>query len=154
MQIENREPEIRLTRPGRCNWCGKLVIGYESHYCSKSCFRAFSQWWTDDIPAWKRTIYLWDDFTCQICHVRPLTVNPYGLVIPDLRYLAIDHIMPVARGGKTEWDNLQVLCNGCNQFKKARNLTNNGILRLKAERDTELASLDAYLNSVIRDTAK
>jgi hypothetical protein len=33
--------------------------------------------------------------------------------------LCIDHIMPFCRGGKTEFDNLQTLCQPCNQRKKA-----------------------------------
>ena len=31
--------------------------------------------------------------------------------------LEIDHIIPIAKGGKTTWDNLQTLCRDCNQLK-------------------------------------
>ena len=47
-----------------------------------------------------------DDFTCQACGI---TEN-----------LHIDHIVPVARGGKTEFENLQVLCGSCNSSKGAK----------------------------------
>lgn len=32
----------------------------------------------------------------------------------------IDHIIPEAAGGQTEWDNLCVACHSCNEFKAAR----------------------------------
>ncbi|MBO4856796.1 MAG: HNH endonuclease [Bacilli bacterium] len=34
-----------------------------------------------------------------------------------LENLEIDHIIPIARGGKTTPDNLQVLCHDCNKKK-------------------------------------
>jgi 5-methylcytosine-specific restriction endonuclease McrA len=34
--------------------------------------------------------------------------------------LEVDHIVPVARGGSSELDNLQTLCFACNQGKKDR----------------------------------
>lgn len=33
------------------------------------------------------------------------------------RHLGLDHIVPVSRGGKTELDNLQLLCRDCNHRK-------------------------------------
>jgi len=44
-----------------------------------------------------------DNFTCQKCGSR--------------KNLAIDHIHPESKGGKTELDNLQTLCGKCNREK-------------------------------------
>lgn len=48
-----------------------------------------------------------DNYTCQCC----------GKYMPDEVGLHIDHIIPVSKGGKTEEDNLQVLCSKCNLRK-------------------------------------
>lgn len=48
-----------------------------------------------------------DHYTCQIC----------GKFMPDRVGLEIDHIVPVSKGGKTEPNNLQVLCSICNKRK-------------------------------------
>lgn len=48
-----------------------------------------------------------DNYTCQIC----------GKYMPDGVGLQIDHIIPVAKGGKTVLSNLQVLCSKCNGRK-------------------------------------
>ncbi len=51
-------------------------------------------------------IYKRDGYRCQICHRR---FNPNNL--------EIDHIYPIAKGGKTTMDNLQTLCHRCNVAK-------------------------------------
>ena len=51
-----------------------------------------------------------DNYTCQIC----------GKYMPDGVGLHIDHIIPIAKGGKSIPSNLQVLCSKCNG-KKSRN---------------------------------
>lgn len=48
-----------------------------------------------------------DNYTCKIC----------GKYMPDEVGLQIDHIIPVAKGGKTVPENLQVLCDKCNRKK-------------------------------------
>lgn len=51
-----------------------------------------------------------DNYTCQIC----------GKYMPDEVGLQIDHIIPVAKGGKTILSNLRVLCDKCNRKKGAK----------------------------------
>lgn len=51
-------------------------------------------------------VYRRDNFACQHCETTS--------------ELTIDHIIPVARGGSDEPDNLQVLCRTCNGTKGAR----------------------------------
>lgn len=48
-----------------------------------------------------------DNYTCQLC----------GKYMPDEVGLQIDHIVPVAKGGKTVESNLRVLCSKCNGSK-------------------------------------
>lgn len=60
--------------------------------------------------ALRRQIMERDNYTCQIC----------GKYMPDEVGLHVDHIVPVARGGKTVPSNLQVLCSRCNGAKGSR----------------------------------
>lgn len=48
-----------------------------------------------------------DNYTCKVC----------GKYMPDEVGLQIDHIVPVAKGGKSVPSNLQVLCSKCNGSK-------------------------------------
>ena len=48
-----------------------------------------------------------DNFRCTIC----------GRTAADGIKLHVDHIMPIAKGGKTEMSNLRTLCNQCNSGK-------------------------------------
>ena len=48
-----------------------------------------------------------DNYTCQIC----------GKYMPDEVGLHIDHIVPIAKGGRSIHSNLQVLCSKCNGRK-------------------------------------
>lgn len=50
-----------------------------------------------------------DRFTCQYC----------GRQAPFVE-IHVDHVFPLARGGKTTLDNLKTACVDCNQGKRAR----------------------------------
>lgn len=51
-----------------------------------------------------------DSYTCQIC----------GKYMPGEVGLHIDHIFPIAKGGKSIPSNLRVLCSKCNGKKGAK----------------------------------
>ena len=55
----------------------------------------------------RQRIMIRDNYTCQLC----------GKYMPDEVGLQIDHIIPVAKGGKTVASNLRVLCSKCNGSK-------------------------------------
>jgi len=57
----------------------------------------------------RRTIYKRDNFTCQYCGCKPGSEE-----------LTIDHVVPRAQGGLTEWTNCVLACVQCNSQKAAR----------------------------------
>lgn len=61
-------------------------------------------------PSLRKTIMERDHYTCQNC----------GKYMPDEVGLHIDHIVPIAKGGKSIPSNLRVLCSKCNGSKGAR----------------------------------
>ncbi|MBR2617036.1 MAG: HNH endonuclease [Clostridia bacterium] len=52
------------------------------------------------------SIYQRDGYRCKSCGARGGRVD-----------LEIDHIKPIAKGGKSTYDNLQTLCKRCNKRK-------------------------------------
>jgi 5-methylcytosine-specific restriction endonuclease McrA len=54
----------------------------------------------------RRWVFLRDNYSCQYCfkelHARECT---------------IDHVVPMSKGGKTEWHNVVTACSGCNSSK-------------------------------------
>ena len=87
--------------------CEKLAgIGYETtlkEYHSKNQRKLMT-------PSLRRSIMERDYYTCQIC----------GKYMPDEVGLHIDHIVPIAKGGKSVPSNLHVLCSKCNGRKGAK----------------------------------
>ena len=61
-------------------------------------------------PKLRYDVLLRDDYRCRAC----------GFSVESGAHLHIDHIVPVARGGCTVFENLQALCSVCNQGKGAR----------------------------------
>jgi len=57
----------------------------------------------------RRNLYRHYKFTCQYCGKRP---GP--------KELSIDHVIPVSRGGKTNWTNCTLACTNCNKKKGDR----------------------------------
>jgi len=60
-------------------------------------------------PAVRKYVFERDFYRCQSCGKNNLETN-----------LAVDHIIPLARGGKNDISNLQTLCFSCNQQKSDR----------------------------------
>lgn len=59
------------------------------------------------VPFTKKNLLVRDRYTCAYCGSRART-------------LTIDHVMPVSRGGKTDFDNCVACCTACNSQKGAR----------------------------------
>ena len=81
-------------------------IGFEAtlrEYNSKSQRKLMT-------PSLRKAIMERDHYTCQLC----------GKYMPDEVGLHIDHIIPIAKDGKSVPSNLRVLCSKCNGKKGSR----------------------------------
>ena len=59
------------------------------------------------MPRFSRyNLYLRDMFTCQFCS-KSLTQSQ----------LTLDHVLPISKGGKTNWENIVAACGPCNSRK-------------------------------------
>ena len=110
---------------GHCQWCNKELTGKATRYCrptkgekwdygASACAINFLNWWCSR-PAYVRATFIRDSFTCQECgYHEMLKERPW---LPDISNLECDHIIPLAREGRTEMPNLQTLCKECNRKK-------------------------------------
>lgn len=130
-RTENPQPRVE-GQPKACDCCGQafLANGRRSRYCSAECFAA-----NKNRANWKhlvarRTrlreafveafdrleIFERDGWICQICS-EPVD---RGARFPDPNSPSLDHIIPIARGGKHSRANAQTACLGCNVRKGDR----------------------------------
>lgn len=118
-----RSPQF--VEKGHCQWCNKPLTGKATKYCRPTreehiyyntslCAVSFLNWWCSR-PAYVRATFIRDNFTCQKCGLHSMREDKPWL--PDISRLECDHIVPLARGGKTEMSNLQTLCKECNRKK-------------------------------------
>ena len=63
----------------------------------------------DHVPFSRANIYARDDYTCQYC----------GEAFP-MSELTFDHVVPVAKGGRKDWENIVTCCITCNRQKGGR----------------------------------
>lgn len=106
-KIPTAESIMAVSWPWLINRHAQLEeIGFEAtlkEYHSKSQRKLMTK-------ALRKEIMKRDHYTCQMC----------GKFMPDEVGLHIDHIVPIAKGGKTVPSNLQVLCSKCNGAKGAK----------------------------------
>jgi 5-methylcytosine-specific restriction endonuclease McrA len=57
----------------------------------------------------RTNVYRRDGFACQYCGAQP------GVAL-----LTLDHVLPRAQGGRTEWTNIVTACHDCNRKKGGR----------------------------------
>jgi|SRR5215468_3385060 len=63
----------------------------------------------DYVPFSRANIYARDEYTCQYC----------GETLPQAE-LTFDHVVPVAQGGRKDWENIVTCCISCNRKKGGR----------------------------------
>ncbi|GMH08248.1 hypothetical protein Nepgr_010088 [Nepenthes gracilis] len=78
----------------------------------------------------RKNIFCRDDYTCQYCSSR--------------NNLTVDHVLPIARGGKWTWENLVTACAKCNSKKGQKTLEEanmNLIKILKAPKEYDIVAI-------------
>ena len=63
----------------------------------------------DYVPFSRANIYARDEYSCQYC----------GETLPATE-LTFDHVVPVAQGGRKDWENIVTCCVSCNREKGGR----------------------------------
>lgn len=118
----------------RCEQCDAVLTGRQKRWCSKVCWalgnRKVGWFW--------RMLHDKQAGLCGICAL-PLNIpsewmayepdkaglvytSPFHPCEPHKKLVEVDHVVPVARGGKYELVNLRVAHRKCNQGKKAKDL--------------------------------
>jgi len=64
----------------------------------------------------RRNLYRRDGYTCRYCGQRPRADE-----------LTIDHVVPRSQGGRTNWENCVLACEGCNKRKGNRSHVDAGM---------------------------
>ena len=129
MALDSKAPDF--APDGCCQWCGKnRESKRKGRFCKaekrtydwgpatwrpSKCYFAWAVWWWGR-PAYQRVILIRDDFTCQLCGLRPLK-DYAGVELPEMTRLHVDHVVAFSKGGDSHPDNLQTLCRTCNLKK-------------------------------------
>lgn len=130
--------------PRTCRTCRKVAVGYRKHFCSDCADQAFNirtriyrvkyiqrlketgVWSAQRMLRKKRIRAVADEvvnpvvvlerdcWTCQICG-EPTPRNLRGSY--DMRAPEVDHIIPISRGGRHSYSNVQCACRSCNLDK-------------------------------------
>ena len=82
----------------------------------------------DYVPFSRANIYARDHHTCQYC----------SEVFPTAE-LTFDHVVPVAQGGRKDWENIVTCCIGCNRLKGGRTPGEAGMKLLRHPRRPDSA---------------
>lgn len=127
--------KVKQIRFGVCGVCGTLFIQKNgSHkYCSVACLEKVNNAVKKDRRVRKmrsaiddRTITLEKVYekgrgVCALCGRRcsfkDYIVRDDGTFIAGNDYPSIDHVIPLSKGGRHAWDNVQLACRGCNSRK-------------------------------------
>ena len=82
----------------------------------------------DYVPFSRANIYARDDHRCQYCG------DPYST-----SELTFDHVVPVAQGGRKDWENIVTCCVTCNRRKGGRTPPEAGMRLLRPPKRPESA---------------
>ena len=77
----------------------------------------------DYVPFSRANIYARDEYTCQYC----------GDTLPAGE-LTFDHVIPVAHGGRKDWENIVTCCVTCNRDKGGRTPAQAGMRLIRPAR--------------------
>lgn len=117
--------ELRMTS---CDYCGKKVKrslakkNGGKDYCSEECTKRIANLRHDkriyrngkpDLSINLFSLFKRDDGICKLCG----RMTRFTGDIQSEEYPSIDHIIPISKGGKHEWNNVQLAHRGCNDLK-------------------------------------
>ena len=114
----------RMNHEKYCIECGNFftTTNAQQLYCSDRCKKRRVNRKKDkriyrngepDLSITLPKLFIRDEGRCQICgRELSFTGNPNGKYYPS-----IDHIIPLSKGGKHEWKNVQLACRKCNTIK-------------------------------------
>ena len=99
-----------------CRWCGKKCIS-DAFFCCKKCGRTYNltlKWSTRNTNTYRENLLRRDNYTCQKCGTPHMMINEHGIKIPvSDGNLQVHHIVPRAKGGSDNPDNLITWCKKC-----------------------------------------
>jgi 5-methylcytosine-specific restriction endonuclease McrA len=122
----------KVKEPRACKCCGSLFIpGVRSSYCSVECAKRVAnnhkdrrlrgqagKDWDITVPALVQR----DNNTCYLCgglcDSTDYRLTDEGYFIAGPMYPSVDHVIPVAKGGKHTWDNVKLSHLACNMKKR------------------------------------
>ena len=82
----------------------------------------------DYVPFSRQNIYARDNHTCQYCN------DPF-----PISELTFDHVVPVAQGGRKDWENIVTCCVACNRKKGGRTPSEAGMRLVRQPRRPDSA---------------
>ena len=124
----------KVKRPSvlkQCKQCGKMFWASKANAvcCSKECTKKQQNKNADsrlnkenivDTDITLEKVYARDKGICYICG-KPCDRNDYkekeGIIVCGNNYPSIDHVVPLAKGGKHEWSNVRLAHRICNSYK-------------------------------------
>lgn len=139
LKFKSRQLEMKV-----CCQCGALFVphNHNAKFCSTDCQKKQNNAITKDrrLKRMRELLIdrnitiekLYEKFSgrCQICGMicdwNDYEVREGGTFIANGNYPSIDHIVPLAKGGKHEWANIQLACRRCNTIKSDRILPSVG----------------------------
>ena len=136
-----RQKRLEIERLNRmvtreCNWCGNVFETTDTRQvtCSNQCSRKrtnrikwerrqarLNEHNTVDKDITLPVLYKRDGGICHICN-EPCNyddkqITSEGHFIAGKSYPSIDHVIPIAKGGKHSWDNVKLAHHRCNALK-------------------------------------
>jgi len=95
----------------------------------------------DYVPFSRENIYTRDGDTCQYCNE----------VLPRAE-LTFDHVVPVAQGGRKDWENIVTCCVDCNRRKGGRTPAEAGIHLVKVPKRPDSHAIRINIKIGLRST--
>jgi 5-methylcytosine-specific restriction endonuclease McrA len=95
----------------------------------------------DYVPFSRENIYTRDGDTCQYCNE----------VFPRAE-LTFDHVVPVAQGGRKDWENIVTCCVDCNRRKGGRTPAEAGIHLVKVPKRPDSHAIRINIKIGLRST--